>query len=178
MSNLRIKINDLQGFTSQEVHFLYKALRLQEEILNSQNFKLLWMTLEPKHNNGLKQREIYSLLMQGKSRFEDVLDYELDYTLDKYKLKRGTLATTLMSSGKIILNAMQFSLWQRMEKGHIYLSSSLFHEALHSQFGFKHPSFPFGWKRKSVPYLGGYLMRDLGERVYNGLKLSPLANVK
>lgn len=175
---LRVKINQMKGFSDVDLHFLYKALRLQEAILNSQDFKLRWLALSPKHNKGMSQQEIYNKIMKGHSRFEDVVDYELDYFLQMYKLKKGTLASTVMSNGVITINKMQFQIWKMQEHGHVYLSSSLFHEALHSQFGFTHPWFPPKWKRKSVPYVGGYLMRSLGEMVVNGRKLTPLKKDK
>jgi len=176
---LRVKVNSLQGFKEEDLHFLYKALRLQEDILNSQEFKLQWYALDPKHNKGMSQKEIYGLIMRGYSRFEDLVDYELDYFLTMRQLKKGTLGSTLMSTGRITINSLKFQYWKKSKYGHVYLCSNLFHEALHSQFGFTHPSFPPSWKRKSVPYLGGYLVRDLGERVvkYN-YKLSPVANQK
>ncbi len=173
---LKVKINSLQGFKEEDLHFLYKALRLQEAILNSQDFKLQWYAMSPKHNKGMSQKQIYELIMKGHSRFEDLVDHELDYFLSMRKMKKGTLASTMMSTGLITINKLQFQYWKSIEDGHIYLSSNLFHEALHSQFGFTHPWFPPSWKRKSVPYMGGYLMRNLGERVVKqNYQLTPVA---
>lgn len=175
MDELRIKINDLQGLSSNDVYFLYKALRLQKDILNSQEFFLKWIDLRPKHNRGMTQRQIYNLIMKGASRFEDGFDYELDYYLAVRKQKKGTLASTSMSTGKITINRLKFNYWMTNREGHVYLCSTLFHEALHSQIGFTHPWWPPSYKRKSVPYLGGKLVRELGLQVARGRKLTPLA---
>ncbi len=170
--DLKIKINSLEGFSEEDTHLLYKALRLQESILNSQEFKQRWLQAKPKHNKGFSQLQIYNQIMKGQSRFEEIVDYELDYFLRKYKLKRGTLASTAMSTGVIVINLLQFNYWKKLENGHVYLSSCLFHEALHSQHGFTHPWFPPSWKRRSVPYIGGNIVRELGEQVVRGRKLT------
>lgn len=169
---LRSKIISLEGFESTEINFLYQALRLQDAINNSVEFKTNWMHARPSHAKGLTQAQIYHMWMSGKSRFEDTYNYQVEYALRKYKKKKGTYASTIMETGVIVINSLHFKYLQSKKHGYIYLSSSLAHEAMHSQLGFK-DSYPN--KRNSVPYTMGNIHRKLGEaHLIHGIKLTPL----
>lgn len=159
--SLKTRVKSLNGFNQKESDFLFKALELQDLINNSLEFKTMWLSSKPSHNNGMKQSEIYALWMSGHSRFERAYDFELNYALWKYKKKKGTYASTDMRTGNIIINSLHFAYLMNKKNGHIYLSSSLAHEAMHSCFGFK-DSWPD--KRNSVPYTMGRIQRKVGER--------------
>lgn len=173
-TELKTKIVSMDGFTSEEANFLYKALRLQDMINNSIEFRLHWYDARPSHNKGLSQKEIYQMWMKGKSRFEETYNYQIEYAIRKYKKKKGTYASTIMENGVIVLNSIHFKYLQLKKYGYIYLSSSLAHEAMHSQFGFK-DSYPN--KRNSVPYTMGNIHRKLGEmHLLSGMRLTRLKN--
>ena len=157
---LSTKINSINGFNPKELEFLYKALRLQDKINNSLEFKTRWLSAKPSHNNGMRQSEMYELWMSGYSRLSRTYDYQLNYALWKYKKKKGTYASTDMRTGNIFLNSIHYAYLMSKKHGHIYLSSSLAHEAMHSCFGFK-DSWPD--KRNSVPYTMGNIHRKIGE---------------
>lgn len=169
---LASKITKLKGFTTKEAIFVYKALRLQDAISNSLEFKTLWLNERPSHNKGMRQSKIYELWMKGYSRFDEKYDFQIDYALFKYKKKKGTYASTSMRSGNIILNSIHFKYLMSIKHGHIYLSSSLAHECMHSQFGFL-DRWPY--KRKSVPYTMGNVHRHIGEmHIKDNRQLTPL----
>jgi hypothetical protein len=171
--SLKIKIDSLNSFNPEEKAFFLRAMEIQREVVNSQEFRIQVIHTSYTHNRGRNSSEIYKEIMSGYSNLTKLDDYTLNYFITMYDSNRGgTLAWTSMSTGKIYVNRYVFKNWMKDEDGLAYCSSSMLHEYIHSM-GYKHPWFPPGSKRKSVPYRIGYICRELGLSILRGNKLTP-----
>jgi hypothetical protein len=158
--DLEVKIEALNNFSEYEVAFLERTITLKEVVLESNEFKERFLKLRPTQNRGYSQQWIYHQIMNGVSKRSEC-DNDLDFylTLRDYESNR-TLASTSMHTGKISLNRYHYRLWMHSDATH-KLAGTLMHEYCHSM-GFIHRRNWFGKvDRKSVPYLTGYLVRDL-----------------
>jgi hypothetical protein len=172
--DLKIKLEALENFTEEERLFFYRAMRVQREVVNSAEFKNQVLNTYFTHTRGDSPMEIYKLLMSGYSNLTQLDDYCLNYFVTMYdSKKKGTLAWTSMSTGKIFVNRLIYKNWMNEPYGAAYCSSSMLHEYMHS-IGYTHPWFPPGSKRKSVPYKIGYICRELGLSHLRGRKLTPV----
>jgi len=169
------KIKSLDNASSQEKLLIHKAIVLQQEIINTLNFRMKFESTKFKQNDGLSSLQIYNKVMSGFSNLTKYEDFCLDYSIEVFLGKKGTLAATNMNTFKIFLNKLSFQHWLNNKNGVAYCAGSLFHEYLHTM-GFTHSYLPLGTKRKSVPYLGGAIMRDLIKFKLGGGVLTPLKN--
>lgn len=168
------KIDSLSNATEFERLFLQKAIDLQKPVLNSLNLRMKFESTKFYQNDGLSSLEIYEKVISGFSNLTKYEDFCLNYALEMYLGKNtSTIAFTSMEKAKIFVNRLAMNHWMSKPNGVAWCSGSLFHEYLHSM-GFTHKYFPIGTKRKSVPYLGGAIMRDLILFHLGGGVLTPL----
>lgn len=176
---LDFEVKESVNFTVVQKAGLIYALKLQREILNSQEFKYQFINLmcRQKELNGeeLTMKEIYDLVLKGKSNLDSTEDHDLDYSITLYEDGSNTIGKTSMSTGKISTNKKYFDRWIKDESFHL-IASHLFHEYLHS-CGFMH-RWDWGRKRQSMVYRAGYLVRDLVKQKMEGRSFSPISNNK
>lgn len=171
---LKSKVLDLDGFNREDAIFVYEALRLIDVAVPTQEYKTRFLSKNLKHDRGMSNKEIFEQQITGWSRFDKVADYCLDFTLRKYRKKKGTYASTSMSTGIIAINSIYFDWCKSRRHGAINLARTLWHEYQHSN-GFKHPWWPRRHYRLSVPHQSGNTLGEVLElHVIQGYNLTPL----
>lgn len=173
---LDFEIKGAVNFTTEQKAGLVYALQLQREVLNSQEFKIKFLTLNcrQKSLNGedMSMKDIYDFILKGKSNLDKTEDHDLDYFVTLYDGSTSTLGSTSMSTGKIRTNRKVFNRWLANEDYQL-IASHLFHEQLHS-IGWVH-KWDWGRRRQSFVYRAGYLVRDMVKAKIEGtIKFTPI----
>jgi hypothetical protein len=171
---VRLDVHSINGVTPDEKAFIMKVLNVQRKVISSQEFRLRFLQLKPTQTDA-SQQKIYDLILSGKSNWDRIIDNDIDYFITIYDSKNhNTIGFTRMESAKIFTNRWHLRKW--MDSGAAGISNAsghFFHEQLHA-IGFRHASrfWDRSYKRRSLPYLGGYLVRDLSLMHLNGMELT------
>lgn len=174
MTTLGKKIEEMKEFTHGEIDFIVDAIDDLIKILNTVNFMHAFLALKAPQTNGDSMLEIYKKIMSGQDR-DGITDHLLNFSLSGYKKSNGTVAITMMSTGKIMLN--KYFLHKRMKKGikgKAELINTLFHEYLHT-LGYIHKHrWPIISRYKSMVYQAGNLVENIYLSEQNGVQLTKL----
>lgn len=164
---LKFEIHGLNNFTKRQKKKFMEAMTKGKKVLNSQQFKDGILAMYFTETNGLSNMQIYNLICSGKDLYNEEDDYDIDVLVTMYTKKySGTIGYTFPSTWKTWINSKFFNVFEIWE-----IFGNVFHEALHN-FGFGHKQA----KKTSVPYLIGYLARDLLRKSEQGeIILTPVA---
>ena len=144
---------------------LKKAIKLLEEVLNSNDFKervsiFTYNGLnEFKLNNSLSNDEILSGIHDGAEDLKPEIDNTANLELTFYYTSSSTVGYTTTSVMLINLNTRFFD---QYDLAHV--AGNLAHEWMH-KLGYRHASRNNSTRIYTVPYGVGYLVRDIGEEL-------------
>ncbi len=169
---IKVKFQNLQGFSAAEKAKLAQAAGVLERVLNSVEFRdaVLSHRFQGKEGyadeSGMTNQQIYDAIRAGKESFEQTADGEADFNLDLRTFswfQRKVVGYTTESSDTITLNRRFFSSYTPAE-----VASNLCHEWLH-KLGFDHDFQSTARRPHSVPYAIGDLVETLAAQ-----QLTPL----
>jgi hypothetical protein len=169
---MKVKFQNLQGFSAAEKNKLAQAAGVLERVLNSVEFRdaVLSHRFQGKEgyadDSGMTNQQIYDAIRAGKESYDQSADGEADFNLDLRTFswfQRNVVGYTTESSDTITLNRRFFSNYTPAE-----VASNLCHEWLH-KLGFEHDFRSTGRRPHSVPYAIGDLVEKLAAQ-----QLTPL----
>lgn len=164
---LHIEFHGIKNFSAKQEAKLREAATKGAPVLNSQQFKDGILAMNFTETNGLTNIQIYELICSGKDVYNPEDDNDLDVFITMYtKRYSGTVGYTYPSTWKTWINSKFFNKFEIWE-----VFGNVIHEALHN-FGFGH----LQAHSTSIPYLIGYLARDLLKKSELGeIELTPVA---
>jgi hypothetical protein len=157
----KVNIVSKKNFTQEEDTLLNKAVALIEQVINSEAFRkrIIDFSFNGKKkfnfNRGMKNEEIFNLLLSGEERYNNQADTELDFILEiGDECPQGVVGVTIggkrTKTYRCKLNEMNAAEYA----GH------LIHEYCH-YLGFTHTKNHNATRKYTVPYAIGYIVRDL-----------------
>ncbi len=159
----------LTGFDGEKGVKMETALRVLEDVVNSEEFKEKVLNFKNKKgerafasNNKLTNEEIYSKFMDGRETLQQNTPNEMNFYLKLYnKSWSRVIGYTSASTNLININ------WKYFKGNEIHnVSANLAHEWVH-KIGFGHKS---ASEHDSVPYGIGYIVGELVKaRISSGL---------
>lgn len=174
---LLMNIRSAENFSNQQYNKLMQAKELVEMIINSAAFKSRVLSFSSNgvqgfvQNNGMSNQQIFDYLMSGAEKYpaQTVADHFMDYDLVLYKPKwyqsKKVLGYTSQDTSIIHINKKFFSDAEINQ-----IAMNLVHEWTH-KMGFGHDFKRTARRPSSVPYGIGYIIRDLGNKMY-GMNMS------
>lgn len=169
---LQMSFHTTENFNNQQYDKLMQAKQLVEMIINSAAFKnrVLNFSYQGKkefvQNSGMSNKQIYDFLMTGAEQYPEktASDHEMDYDLVLYKPKwyqsKNVLGYTSRDTNIIHINKKFFNDAEVNQ-----IAMNLVHEWTH-KMGFDHDFKRTDRRPYSVPYGIGYLVRDLGNKMF------------
>lgn len=155
-----IHIHGISGFTLKQKDFLLKAMRLKLDILHSVEFRDAVLKKEVRDTNGLTPKNVYRLLMSGKSASNEVADADIDIFITAYHSDKDVVGYSYLTGIKMWHNTRYLKNWMTRKDGHAHLAGHLFHEYLHL-CGLTH-TMKNGSYSGTLVYEWGYIMRNIG----------------
>lgn len=154
---MKIEIHATKNFTAEEAIKFRSAMVLLSKVLGSKEFRDRFLAASFRHNQGKSNGEILAEILSGKDKYNRIADQDLDVSISIYYKDNNVIGYTYSNSFFTYINRKFFSRF-KLES----ICGNVFHEYLHN-LGYRHP----GTDRKSVPYVGGYLARDIAKRMKN-----------
>lgn len=168
-----VAVNLKDGFSAKEEEKYVTATKMHEELLNSRDFMERFLRLDMIQKENLSNHDIYRMLRSGSDRLNKDADGDMDVSVVIYHANNSTVGYTYPNSVKTWVNRKFFSSYD-----YAAIAGNQSHEYFH-KMGFGHPARETPTRHKTVPYAGGYLVRDMiREMVAGKLKLTPLKYVK
>ena len=167
--NMKIDINGMKNFTPKQQAKFKEAMAIGELVLNSQQFKDAILAVEKFYENkDMTNMQIYELICSGNDLYDSSNDKDIDVFVTMYSnFWSGVIGYTYRNTVKTWINAKFFN---RFEIAEVF--GNVLHEALHNM-GFQH--LIKKTMRKTVPYIIGYIGRDLANKHLNGeIVLTPV----
>jgi hypothetical protein len=167
---LRVKGEEIKGFSDEALKKLNEAMRLLELAVNSQEFKDRVLNFkntlgEPQFasNKGLTNQQIFEIFMEGRETLQHNTPGEMNFFLKLYHRPWSrVIGYTSGNTNVIHIN------WRFFRKYRPYdVAANLAHEWTH-KMGFDHKS---AKEHDSAPYAIGYIVGDIAQRIYLGGKL-------
>lgn len=160
--DFNIKTHDMKDEEEQRI---INAVNILRRVFYSHEFKKRIINHEFNgeftfhRNEGLSNKEIYSLIIEGAEKLQPYKNFTMDVELELYtQLDSNILGYTYPNSTRIWMNTKYFEKHSLAE-----LAGHLTHEWLH-KLGFTHEKERTEERKFSVPYAVGYIARDLALR--------------
>jgi len=169
----KVTLHGLVGMTPKQKEFYEDAIELKLTVLNSYEFRDRFLAMRPSERNGYSMPEVLGLILDGKQKFDNIVDYDIDLLITLYgdeEKASKTVGYTYINSIKIYTHRYHVARWMKQRYGAATLAGHIMHEVMH-HMGFVHR---FSHKGTLV-YETGYLVRDLGEKHLKGQKLTPIS---
>lgn len=164
MSNqLNIEIHGLINFSQAERTKFKKAMATLALVLNSREYYTRFMNLKLEQTGGKSNLELYRMQMSGNNKFQSNNDKDIDIKLTLYRSWKNIIGYTYPSTWFTWINRKFFRKFEDDE-----LCMNVSHEEWHN-IGLGHLK---ASDHFSVPYAGGYLVRDM---IRNGFDPAPIS---
>jgi hypothetical protein len=157
---LRVKAEEIEGFSGKKQDKLQEAFVALERVVNSQEFKNRVINFKNSQgerafasNKGLSNEEIYELLMEGREDLQPHTPGEMNFYLKLYHRPFSrVIGYTSPDTNRIHVNWKFFKRYEASE-----VAANLMHEWLH-KMGYRHRS---ANEHDSVPYAIGYIVGEM-----------------
>lgn len=159
MVKLKINVHGREGFTPAMTEKHITSAKLLEQAVNTRLFRDSVLAFSFTNTLGLNNGGIYYKIMTGAESLDPEVDYEADIWVYAYYQNNKVIGWTTPNVRETHLNTKFFN-----EFNYDEVAMNMFHEWLH-KIGFDHSS---ASDYRSVPYEGGYLIRDIVRRLMNG----------
>jgi len=169
---LLMNIHTAENFSNQQYNKLMQAKELIETIINSAAFKSRVLNFAYNgiqgfvQNNGMSNQQVYEYLMSGAEKYpsqtgaDQFMDYDLVLYKPKWYQSKKVLGYTSQDTNIIHVNKKFFNDAEVNQ-----IAMNLVHEWTH-KMGFDHDFKRTSRRPSSVPYGIGYIIRDLGNKMY------------
>lgn len=159
-SYLKVRAEEVQGFSGSKKEKLIEAFLALEKVVNSQEFKNRVINFKNSQgerafasNKGLSNEEIYELLMEGREDLQPNTPGEMNFFLKLYyRPFSRVIGYTSPDTNRIHVNWKFFKRYGASE-----VAANLMHEWLH-KMGYGHRS---AKEHDSVPYAIGYIVGEM-----------------
>ncbi len=144
-----------------------KAIDLMRKVIASESFRtrILNHTYNGKKtfvdNGGLTNLQIYTKILAGAEKLNGIKNNAMDIDIELYTNNfTSTIGYTYPNIAKIYMNTKYFNKFTPVS-----VTDNMMHEWLH-KLGFNHSSGYTSYRKYSVPYAVGYLMKELAAKYY------------
>jgi hypothetical protein len=159
-----IKLHELSNASSGERKWVLASVEYLEHAINSDEFRQRVTQYRSKHrpgfrwNKSLANEAILAFVVTGAEQLSPERDYEWDLYLSVYSGRADVVGRTSPSSKVVEMNrnALHFRGPQDIPG----ICGNIAHEHCH-KLGFDHPYQKRRWRKHTVPYAIGILVKDL-----------------
>jgi len=161
--SFKTNVNYLSGFSQSDEQKYDKAVALVKKVVATEAFrkKVLNHTYGGSktfvQNNGLSNAQIYQAILDAAEKLTPAKNNTMDVGVKLYYTNNSVVGYTNGSITYINVNTKFFNSYGIHE-----VAGNLFHEWLH-KLGYGHDSNATARRPYSVPYVVGYMIRDIGK---------------
>jgi hypothetical protein len=149
---LDFQLHGIDNFNEIEKTKFFNALDQARQVINSDDFKSRFLSLNLEQTEGFSNEQIFDMFMSGSDKFNKEADSDIDLKITMYYSIGRAIGYTLPSTFATWINRKFFSGMNIAE-----IAGNIIHEYFHN-LGFDHRR---ASDHNSVPYAGGYLVRDM-----------------